>query len=380
MPNPPQAAVRALVHLYSPPYLISALAALASLHPGERIAATVLLQLPLASDETLAEMVDVVRELAAGHPAVARVEGLRDADLAALGQQALRARLGEGFDEFLYSHDSTGHICRRLAEAYPAARKVCIGDGFGMLYAADFIAAYHAPRTLRARLAGWLRRELPPLVPEVAALALPVDPSGKALEGLKLVVCSGADFRGALRHCHDRATQLRAYMADLLQRYATRRRYLLLTETYVAAGHVRAERETDMYAEIVRRHCDPGSTVLVKLHPMQPAGAAARLQAAVGDTHEIVETEARFRRYPVEIWDELARGSTVVSTAYPVLSLKYALGIDVVQPMDEAFIARWIEPEHQAWVRDGLRLYMEPLARLARWDGRSVLWSGKAGH
>jgi hypothetical protein len=380
MPSPPPSAVRALVHLYSPPYLLSALAALASLYPGARVEATLVVQLPLASDETLAEMVGVVRELSTGHPAVARVEGLSDADIAALDGQGLRARLGAGFQDFLYSHDSTGQVCRRLAHAYPAARKVCIGDGFGMMYAADFIARYHAPRPLRARVAGWLRGDLPQLVPDLAALVLPVDPSGEALDRLDLVVCRAEDFRGAVRHCHDRAHGLRAYMADILNKYAERRRYLLLTETYMDSGHVRAERETDMYAEIVRRHCEPGSAVLVKLHPMQPAGASARLQAALGGTHEIVETEPRFRRYPVEIWEELARGCTVVSTAYPVLSLKYALGIDVVQPMDEAFIARWIEPEHQAWVRDGLRLYMEPLARLARWDGRSVLWSGKAVH
>ena len=380
MPAPARAAVRALVHLYSPPYLISALAALASLHPGAGVAATIVVQLPGASDETLAEMVGVVRELSAGHPAVARVDSLRDADLAALKGPALRARLGAEFDEFLYSHDSTGQVCRRLADAYPTMRKVCIGDGFGMIYAAEFIATYHAPRTVRARLAGWLRRELPPLKPDIAALALPVDPSGEALAGLNLIVCGADEFRGVVRYCHGNAPGLRAYMKAVLERYASRRRYLLLTETYVESGHVRAEREMDMYAEIVRHNCEPGSAIIVKLHPMQVAGAASRLQAALGDSHEIVETEPRFRRYPVEIWAELVHGSTVVSTAYPALSLKYAQGVDVVQPMDEEFIERWIEPAYRAWVRDGLRLYMEPLARLARWDGRSVLWSGTSVH
>lgn len=387
MPVQPKAAVAALVHLYSPPYLISALAALASLHPGTRVSATVVVQLPDASGATMLEMADVVRELAEGHPAVERVVGFRDSELAGLGGAQLRARLGAGYDEFLYSHDSTGQICRRLAEAYPAARKVCIGDGFGMIYPADFIAGYHQPRSLRA-IAGsltralaarlGLRRELEALQPDVAALALPVDPSGEGLRGFELVCVAQADFRAAVRHCHDRARGLRDYMAATLERYASRRRYLLLTETYAEAGHVRAVREAAMYADMVRAHCEPGSVVLVKAHPLEAAGKCAALQAALGAGWELVETEPRLRRYPVEIWDELVHGCTVISSAYPVLSLKYVHGIDVVQPMDESFIRRWIEPAHQAWTRDGLRLYMEPLARLAHWDGRSVLWSGGA--
>jgi hypothetical protein len=379
----PRDGLRALVHLYSPGYLISALAALASLHPAEVVAATILVHLPGAPDADQSEMLAVARELASGHPSVAQVVGFRDAELAGLDAQGLRARLGEGFDDFLYSHDLGGQLCRRLAAAYPSARKVCTGDAFGMVYTADFVARYHAPRTLRARARALLRnlarraalqRELAPLTPDVAALALPVDPSGEALSGVRLVVVSAADFRAVARHCHERAGGLRAYMQELLQKFGPRRRYLLLTETYVEAGHVRAAREAQMYAEIVRRHCEPGSTVLVKPHPQQAPGTAARLQAVLGGTHQVVETEPRFRRYPVEIWDELLRGCTVLSTAYPVLSLKYVHGIDAVQSMDEAFIARWIEPAHQAWVRDSLRLYMEPLARLKDWDGRSLLW------
>jgi hypothetical protein len=381
-------AVRALVHLYSPPYLISALAALARLHPGRAVRATFLVQLPDASGEATAEMAAVVQELAAGHPALERVLGLRDAELAGREGAALRASLGAEYDDFLYSHDSTGQICRRIAAAYPAARKVCIGDGFGMIYPAEFIASY-APRSLRrraGRLARWLaaraglRRELDALRPDVAALALPVDPSGEGLRGIELACVSAADLRAAVRHCHDRAAGLRAYMASLLERYAARRRTLLLTETYAEAGHVRPEREPAMYADMVRAHCAPGGVVLVKAHPLEPAGKSAALQAALGGGYEVLELEPRFRRYPIEIWEELLRACSVVSSAYPVLSLKYVHGIDVVQPMDEAFIARWIEPEHQAWARDGLRLYMEPLARLARWDGRSVLWRGGAPH
>ncbi|MGE3702691.1 MAG: hypothetical protein AB7G08_28580 [Hyphomicrobiaceae bacterium] len=298
-------------------------------------------------------------------------------------------RLGDGIEELLYSHDSTGDVCRRLARAYPSARKVCIGDGYGMVYPADFIRQYHLPRTLlarsfaRARVA--VRRvasgpPLPPLRPDVAALVLPVDPSGRGLRGVELVCCTAEDFRAAIRHCHHRAEALRGYMHDTLQRYLGRRLYVLLTEPYVQAGFVRAEREAAMYLEIIRTNCESGSVVLVKPHPAEAGGVAERLRDVASGEFEIVATSRRFQRYPIEIWTELVRRCTVISAAYPQLSLKYAYGTDVVQPMDEAFISRWIEPGFRSWVRDGLRVYAEPLARLAQWDGSSILWSGGMGH
>jgi hypothetical protein len=354
--------------------LLSALAALAALHPGEQIEGTILVQLPGASDEVLAEILRVVRELAAEHASIARIEGLVDRDT---GADRLRRLLGGDFDEFYYAHDSTGDTCRRLAQLYPRARKVCTGDAFGMIYAADYVAGFQPAGSVMAALRRWLRGlAMPALRPDVAALVLPVDPSGNGLRGVQLMCCGKSDFLEAIRHCHANAAGLREYIASVLARYAARKRYLLLTETHAEAGHLSIEREAAMYAEIVRRHCEPGSVVLVKPHPLEMPGKAERIARALQGGYELAGVDAAFGRYPVEVWEALVRGCTVICSAYPVLSLKYAYDIDVVQPMDGAMIDRWIEPAHRRWSRDSLRLYTEPLARLPHWDGRSILWSG----
>jgi len=100
-------------------------------------------QLPGASAQTLAELLGVVREMAAGHPLVERIDGCTDAGLSA-------AQPAGPFDEFYYAHDVTGTVCRQLAAANPVARKVCIGDAFGMLYTEETMAAYRASPSWRA--------------------------------------------------------------------------------------------------------------------------------------------------------------------------------------------------------------------------------------
>jgi hypothetical protein len=341
--------------------------------------------LPGADERTLGEILGIVRELSSGHPVVEKVDGYTDAQF---GAASIPELLGEKYDEFYYAHDSTGTVCRRLAAAYPEARTVCIGDAFGMVYPANFVASYQsrtasnvAKEWIKA-LAAALRLRAPgiaPVIPQVAALVLPVDTSGHGLRGLGLVCCRKQDFLDAIHGCHANAAGLRSHMQDLLDRGRGRKRYLLLTETYAEAGHVQPLREISMYCEFIRTHCEPGSMVFIKPHPLESPGKGDRIRNEIGPGHEIVDVDPRFARYPIEIWEDLVRGCTVICSAYPVLSLKYAYGIDVVQPMDDAMIERWIEPAHRGWSRDSLRLYMEPLARLGSWDGRSVLWSPERG-
>ena len=367
---------RCLVHLYSVPYVLPTLAMLATIHPTERVSTTILFQLPWATREALAEMLAIARELLAGNPLVERVEGLTEEELKSAN---LREFLGTAFDEFYYNHDAVGIVCRKLAATYPRAKRICMGDGFGMFLGHGYVESYQGKASLAKRIRDRFfgSRELPPVRPDVAALVLPVDASGNGLRGLQLVVGRKEAFLQAIHDCHANARALREHMHALLARTEGRARYLLLGEPYAEAGHVRPEREVDMFCEIVRSYCKPGSAIIVKPHPLETPGKAVHIGAALGSDYEVIAVDARFDRYPIEIWIELVRACTVICTSYAVLSLKYAHGIDVVQPMDEAFIEKWTVPTHQKWTRDGLRLYMEPLAKLGDWDGRSVLWSAQ---
>lgn len=352
---------------------------MATLHSSERVSARIFVQLPGASTETLSEMLAIIRELVQGYPGVECVEGLTDSQVST---SLLQELLGPNFDELYYSHDSTGTICRQLVHAYPGARPICTGDAFGIVYPADFLAAYHMQKSIAATLKKWGKKFLgetscAPITPSCAVLVLPVDPSGRGLRDIEWVCCPKNDFIKVVRRCHSNAGALRTYMNELLQRLRDRRVYMLLTETYAEAGHMASAHEISMYAEIIRKHCEHHSAIIVKPHPLDTVGKAARLRNLLGSDYDIFAVDSSFGRYPIEIWEEVVRACTVISTAYPVLSLKYIYDVDVMQPMDEAMVKRWIEPAYQKWSRESLTLYMEPLARLPTWDGSGVLWSGR---
>jgi hypothetical protein len=93
----------------------------------------------------------------------------------------------------------------------------------------------------------------------------------------------------------------------------------------------------------------------------------------------VIDVGGAFRRYPIELWPDLVTASTVISTMYPALSLKYLYGVEVIQPMDAAFIERWMPPSMWASFKNAVTLNMIPLQRLPGWDGASVLYSGNAG-
>ena len=62
--------------------------------------------------------------------------------------------------------------------------------------------------------------------------------------------------------------------------------------------------------------------------------------------------------------------------AYPTLSLKYLHGIDVIQPMDRAFIKAWYPQKLWDYFDKAHQMMAVPTQRLATWNGAETLWNG----
>lgn len=402
--------IRCLVHLYSTPYLLSALAAVSSCHAQSDTHVVIVVHFPGASDAVHDEMRRIVEECSRSFPCVVRVLALTEVDIESMRTTnnvgacgvALRSRLGEPhFDEIYYAHDFIGNFMTLVRQAYPGARRICLGDAFGMVYEHDFLLSYQRNRRmklsslfdagswwrmlrglgtrLRTRLLG-IGTELgvdsaKQKMPDLACLVLPVDPSGHFLEKVPLEICPRHIFMDVVSRCVEAARTLRGYIDQLLIESLPGSRYLIMLENYAEAGHLQLEREIEMYCDIVRTHCPPGSTVFLKGHPNESSSRGERIGEILGSDFRVVSLDARFRRYPIELWRRLVHECRVISAAYPVLSLKFIYGIDVIQPMNDAFIERWFPRQVWRWLKDGLRLYMEPLKALHTWDGRTMLWS-----
>jgi hypothetical protein len=216
---------------------------------------------------------------------------------------------------------------------------------------------------------------LPDFKPDIAALILPVDQSGRFLQQVPLTVCPRELAIAVINECSRACGDLQAYIDSLLREHADKQRCVLLTENWAEGGFIDFERETELYCHLVERSCGSDSTLFVKPHPAESLPRVAAIRARLGRSFKVVELDPAYRRYPIEVWPRIVRECRILSVMYPVLSLKFLYDVDVIQPMDDAMIEEWFPAWTQASYKNSLSLNMEPLARLSRWDGRSVLWS-----
>ena len=439
-PDPEGASTRPIevvAYLISPIHLIAALGAARALHVGRPIRMTVWVHWPYAEASQVEELLAVVKAMARKMPDVVSVQGITTADLVSVMGRAdadvaaaeLRKKLGsEKFEEIYYPHDVVGEFFWALGQAYPRARRICFGDGLGIVYErryymdisyprvdengepipplaerepidesrATTLEAEDAPTDLLTRL--WMRltgkksrdssnsvgcgRSLVPFAtrapkPHIAALILPVDHSGSFLRRVELQIVPKKVAVDLVALAADGSDEFRTHVKDILQRCARRLKFLLITENNAEGECISFEREIEMYCSIVRQLAPVGSAVVLKSHPGETLPRNEAITAALTPDYEVFTIDSRFKRYPIELATELVRECRPICMSYPTLSLRYLYGIDVWQPMDAAFIEKWFPKRFWLSFKDSLLLYDEPLKRLSNWDGTTVLWRGK---
>lgn len=400
-----------LIYIISPTHVISSLAALEALHPNGNVRITFLVHWPGVNDAVVTELAQVVREMTSPFGNIERIVTITSSDkneLLTKGSlpqiaQAFRDRFGLAhFEELYYAHDIEGGMQQLLCTLFPKAKRICYGDALGNVYEKkvhlSFLVSnredkiFHAFTLLRRILTrstalsrkilqgALLQRdealEFAEFRPDAAALILPVDQSGKFLGGLPLHICSRECVLDLVERCGRACGSLSDYQSGLVNRCMGRKRYLLLTENSAEGNFIDFNRETEMYCDVIRERCERGSIIFLKSHPGETLPRNEQISKRLVNDFEVIALDEKFKRYPIELWLTLISNSAIICMSYPVLSLKYLYGVDVIQPMDDAFIERWFPERTWASYKNSVSLYMEPLRRLPEWDGDSVLWSG----
>ncbi len=408
-----------LAYLISPLHCIAAVAAARAIGGEGQVRITCAVHWPGADAARAGELGDIIGRMTADMPEVASVRivtsdaltaivGRADVDAAAAELRDLCG--GAAFDAIFYSHDVVGEFYRALAAAYPQARRVCYGDGLGIVYEREHHLSFLTrkasgqPAEGGTRRAATLRRlarrlfgrrtsedgpaaqETPvgddrgfgraPAQPHAAALILPVDQSGRFLGDMPLTVVPREIARAVVDRAAASCTALRDHVEDLLAACGDRRRYLLLTENSAEGGFMTFVRDVEMYCATIRAACPAGSAVILKSHPGETLPRNEAIRERLGQDYTLVAFDPRFKRYPIELAPRLVGACTPICMSYPALSLKYLYDVDVIQPMDDAFIERWYPERVWDSYKNAITLYERPLARLPGWDGRSLLWSG----
>lgn len=406
-----------IAYVASPLHVLSALAAVKTFHPNDRVSVTLVVNYPTADATLLAELHGIVEVMTEGLPLVTscvaistetikHLIGRTDVNVAASEFRAL-LEFGDP-SEIYYFHDVMGSLVSMLAQAYPSARRICFGDCLGIAYERRYHLSrlgIDVPRSVATRdpttetrsllsrlwptLPGQSRRNeefadlsklpygSPSLIPHAAALILPIDESGDFLRGVQLKVVSKNLVLQLLNELVSRCSSFRQYEESLLAEREAARKFLLLTECNAEGQFLPFERDVEMYCAIIETHCEPGSIVYLKSHPAESVPRNEGIRTRIGTKFELIEFDNRFKRYPIEFAAKLVRESTPICMTYPRLSLKYLYDVDVIQPMDGAFIERWFSQKHWEFFRNGHAMMERPRQRLENWNGDGLLWNGR---
>jgi len=337
--------------------------------------------------EIEARIAEAVRELAAAAPWV-RIVQIDGADMSALMRtrysrsiRRIRSRIGVAhFDEIYLSRDYLGHGSPLLLNAYPEARKVVYGDSFGLMGQKESVAAIEAPANWRDRLKLAVRRRLfgepCTIAVDDAVLSLPIDMTGRALDGIPLSVPSREHVVACLEQIYRAQPELRAYCESLREQGRSGASHLYLLSNLTASGLSEAKQEVDLYLEVIRATSPSGGTVYIKPHPRSAFEMLQTLARELANSYDvIVVDDARFARMPVELWIDLMRHCEVVAIfSTSSINLKYLFNKNVILAMTDARIARYIKPLAQSHITLLHQIMSEAIANLDNWDGQSVLW------
>jgi len=388
-----------LLYIISPTHILSSFSALKSLHGTEKIDATILVHWPGVSSEIVAELRQIVSEMSVGFPFISNIIALSTEEMerfratgSALDQaNCLKAHLRNSkFTELFYAHNIEGGMFDLLRSVFPDSKKICIGDTLGNVYEKNVVLSLLQNKKpiklidrIKQSLTTVLIKDQTPKIdeqdyfrPDAAALILPVDQSGHFLHNVPLTVCSKQIVQDVLKQCTANVANLQNYIRLVLKDLTHQKKYLLLTDNFSEGNFIDFNREIDMYCSIIKDSCTPGSTILLKSHPGETLPRNECITSQLGSMYQIIELEKKFKRYPIELWQDLVMQSEVICMSYPVLSLKYLFNKDVLQPMDAQFVERWFPQWTWASYKNSASLYMEPLKNLSTWNGNSVLWSG----
>ena len=342
----------------------------------------------LAAPQIEPEIADAVRSLAVSAPWT-RIVFIRGEQMDALMREryansmaGLRALVGaEHVDEIYLARDHVGNGSPLLLNAYAGARKFSYGDSLGIVgqrEAMDRLDRPSAVTRVRALARRLLRGAPRPIAFDEAVLSLPIDISGKYLPTVSLAVPARDHVVACLERIYAAVPALGAYCHALCELGPPGRSHLYLLSNLTASGLTDAASEAALYAEVIRETSPVGGTVYLKPHPRSTFDVLETLARELGGDYRVhLVDDARFSRLPVELWTDLIRHCEVVAMfSTSAINLKYLFDKQVVMPLDEARIARFIAPTGREHMATASRMMREALANLESWDGRTALWSG----
>jgi len=383
-----------LVHLFHPGNVLGAMCSVEWLarqaDGGEGAGPTVLIHSPVIDATRLESITEVIASLCEcqGWP---RPRVLTDEDMyTILGPEAVASPQaasrfsqwlgGPPPDEIHYVHTVLGHAAELSMRAYPKARRICFGDALGILHNAGYHMAQYAGASAAEREAAGrayakaaANGEFPQA--DTVACLLPADQKGDYLHGKKLLVVPRQTASDIIDRCVSGLSGLKEYTEGLLRRLPSPR-FLFLTENLVEACFATFENGVLMQEEMIRRHAPPGSSVIIKAHPLSSLDVHGELARRLAGDYAVEVFDDKAGRYPLEFMKTLVEACQPLCWSYCTLSIEYLYGKKIPHVIDDELTRRYLEPLRWESIRNSMGMVTGSLANLDAWDGKGPLWSG----
>ena len=404
-----------LVSLFGPGNVLAALSAVkwygVQRHGEDEPQVVTLLHNPGLSGDAVQESAQVVERVLTGQgwakPLVLTMAEM--AELVRAGERTtyrqildrFRKRIGVGrFDEVYYAHDVVGRAAELAMNAYPKAERITFGDALGSVYDKQYHLALAQgrsaeqdrptktwqvlrsalrPREVFAKGQTILKHRLlgkpQPFQADKAVLILPMDQTGDCLENKELFVVPKKVVLEIISACQRSLSDLAEYSRKVLNDTSAPH-FLILLENWSEGHFISFENEVEMYEEIVHRYVPPGATVLLKAHPFSVAPLDEVLSDRLSSSYRTLAIAGKYRRYPMELWGDFVAVCHIITLSYCSVSLSYLYDKQMIYPMDESLIERYLPQPLWESYKNADSLCRGQLTSLASWDGQSVLWKG----
>lgn len=355
---------------------IAGLAAIKTLHKNNKVDIYIIIEWP-GSYTIGQDILKIIKIFAKGFPNVRKI---------AYKNEVIFEKIR--FDEIYFSHEMNEGTVQSLFEIFPKAQRICYGDSMGLVHSKKhFLESQKNIRKASIinrvdkfvyKVKCYITKEniLKDAVTNQSVLVLPVDRSGEYFINVPLKTVSKKNVLIIIKKCSMATTELNQYIKDILKTANNGKIFLFLTENFAEVGLIDINKEIEMYAEIIKKYCKPDDIIYIKSHPGEVISRQEKIKERLSN-YKIFSIDKKYNRYPIEIWSELVYKSTIIATAYPVLSLKYLYNLDIIQPMDNVQIRNWFPKNTQNYVIGAIEQYMIPLKKLSKWDGNSPLYVNK---
>lgn len=400
---------KCLVILRSPTHVIASLCAINTLNTTNNISVDIISYNPAGSDDLNRELVSIVQQLSAGFPFIKNIKTLTLNDLDRIcgkGNETMasiafkRELWGNEYQELYYPNDVMGFLYQLACITYKDVKTVCYGDGLGAVTTKQFKLSLLKNKELKLRktkvIIKKLRHKISSIlynnsdeikpdfhnyllnkvyVPDQTCLIIPIDYSGSFIKKKSLVICKKHMVMSVINQMVESCVDLNNYIESLLLKFEHRKKVLLLTENFAEAERIDFENEIAMWCAIIKSKAEKGSVIFLKSHPGELLPRNRAIKKELSGQFEVVTLNKEFSRHPIELWEKLVLSSRVLCMSYPCISLKYLFGIDVVNSFNNEFIESWFPEFIWKLYKNNSRFFSEPVAKLEKWDGKSVLWN-----